>query len=143
MRHAGQVSLPGGVIEGRSRPNTPRFAKRAREIACATDNLRLLGRLTPIDIPVSGFQLHPVVATVDTRPTLAAADGEVARIIELRVATLLNPAVLNRRPMQRGALVLDVPVFDTHDVVIWGATAMVLAEFLTLLGWSPDRSRRS
>jgi len=29
-----------------------------------------------------------------------------------------------------------VPAFRVAGVEIWGATAMVLAEFLTVLGWS-------
>jgi hypothetical protein len=31
---------------------------------------------------------------------------------------------------------LDYPAFAVNGVEIWGATAMVLAEFLALLGWS-------
>ena len=32
----------------------------------------------------------------------------------------------------------SVPAFRVADVEIWGATAMVLAEFLALLGWRHD-----
>ena len=62
-----------------------------------------------------------------------------ARILEVPVATLLDPACLGTQPMVRGALSLDVPVFHVDDAVIWGATAMVLAEFLSLLGWPAKR----
>ena len=50
--------------------------------------------------------------------------------------TLLDPRIVRWRPMTRGDLHMDVPAFVVDDVVIWGATAMVLAEFLTLLGWN-------
>jgi len=36
--------------------------------------------LTPLDIPVSGFRLHPIVAVNPTRPALTPSDGEVARM---------------------------------------------------------------
>jgi hypothetical protein len=37
---------------------------------------------------------------------------------------------------------LEFPVFLAEGVEIWGATAMVLAEFLTILGWTgPSRDR--
>ena len=39
------------------------------EIAFASDTTQVLGRLTPLDIPVSGFRLHPIVAAVDHRLT--------------------------------------------------------------------------
>ncbi len=99
--------------------------------------------MTPIDIPVSGFRLHPIVAALDTRPALTPAEDEVARIVEVPLPALLDPRVLTTRPMQRGTVSLTAPAFDTHGLVIWGATAMVLAEFLTLLGWPGPEEWRS
>ena len=43
--------------------------------------------------------------------------------------------------MTRGDLHMNVPTFVVDDVVIWGATAMVLAEFLALLGWTSRLAR--
>ena len=139
VRHAGQVSLPGGVIEPGESVEDAALREAHEEVGCETDTLRLLGRLTPLDIAVSGFRLHPVLAASDLRPVLTPSDHEVARILEIPVDTLLSPSIRTRRPMPRGALTMDVPVFETGGVAIWGATAMVLAEFLTLVGW-PDPS---
>ena len=51
--------------------------------------MRVLGELTPLDIPVSGFRLHPIVASCQpARPQLTPSDGEVARILEVGVAEL-------------------------------------------------------
>lgn len=135
VRHAGQVSLPGGVIEPGESAEAAALREAREEIGCASDGLDLLGRLTPVDIPVSGFRLHPVVAIADTRPVLTPSDDEVARILELPLHILLNPAIRSHQPMQRGTVELDVPVFRVEDVTVWGATAMVLAEVLTILGW--------
>jgi hypothetical protein len=38
---------------------------------------------------------------------------------------------------------LEFPVFLAEGVEIWGATAMVLAELLTILGWKGQAARRS
>lgn len=140
VRHAGQVSLPGGVIEPGESAEDAALREAREEIACASDGIDLLGRLTPVDIPVSGFRLHPVVALAELRPALTASDDEVARIVEVSLETLLAPATRTREAMQRGALRLDVPVFRIGDITIWGATAMVLAELLTMLGWQHERS---
>ncbi|HMB79241.1 MAG TPA: hypothetical protein VKI43_04215, partial [Vicinamibacterales bacterium] len=94
---------------------------------------RVLGALTPLDIPVSGFRLHPIVAVSRTRPMLAPADGEVARILEIDVDALLDPAHFVISERERDGFALTVPAFRVADVEIWGATAMVLAEFLALL----------
>ena len=41
--------------------------------------------------------------------------------------------------MTRGTSALSVPAFVTQSAVIWGATAMVLAELLALVGWAAPK----
>jgi hypothetical protein len=89
-------------------------------------------------IPVSGFVLHPVVATLDTTPALHIASGEVDRLIEVRVRDLVDPARHRRTTRVRDGLEFDMPYFDLDGEEVWGATAMVLAEFSTILGVPPD-----
>jgi 8-oxo-dGTP pyrophosphatase MutT (NUDIX family) len=115
------------------------------EVALPLDaDVRVLGALTPLDIPISGFRLHPVVAATPARQPLVPADGEVARILEVRVADLLDPTRLVTAARDRDRLPASVvPTFQIAGAEIWGATAMVLAEFLTLLGWNPVGAQRS
>lgn len=134
-RHGGQVSLPGGVVEAGETLEQAALREAHEEIALATDSVRVIGPLTPLDIPVSGFRLYPIVAAMDTRPTLAPVDGEVARIIEVAVSELMDPARLVHSPRERDGIAMRVPAFRLAGCEIWGATAMVLAEFLVLLGW--------
>src|SRR5262245_36833808 len=82
VRHGGQVSLPGGVIEPGETVEQAALREAHEEVALDTSGVRLLGTLTPVDIPVSGFRLTPVVASIDHRPRLVPADGEVARVLE-------------------------------------------------------------
>jgi len=140
LRHGGQVSLPGGVIEVGEGLEEAALREAHEEIALPRDSVRVLGALTPLDIPVSGFRLHPIVATSETVPVLSPSDGEVARILEVPVDELLDPARLISTVRERDGIVLTVPAFHVADVEIWGATAMVLAEFLALLGWSGGRA---
>jgi 8-oxo-dGTP pyrophosphatase MutT (NUDIX family) len=137
-RHGGQVSLPGGVLEEGETVEQAALREAHEEIALPLDRVRVLGALTPLDIPVSGFRLHPIVAMTGARPALAAIDGEVARILEVGVRELLAPASVVSTERVRDGVALTVPAFHVAGHEIWGATAMVLAEFLTLLGW-PER----
>ena len=100
----------------------------------------MLGLLTPLEIPVSGFRLHPVVAMMDGRPELKAADGEVAAILEVAVNDLLDQHQLSTTERERDGRRIVVPALRAGGFEIWGATAMVLAEFLVLLDWDPQLS---
>src|SRR5437899_683419 len=91
-RHGGQVSLPGGVIDPGETFEQAALREAHEEIALPLDAVRILGALTPLDIPVSGFRLHPIVASAAGRPPLTPADAEVARILEVSVDELLDPS---------------------------------------------------
>jgi 8-oxo-dGTP pyrophosphatase MutT (NUDIX family) len=136
LRHAGQVSLPGGVVELGETFEQAALREAGEEVGLDPIGVRLEGPLTPLDIPVSGFRLHPIVATMDVRPPLRPSDGEVARILETTVEELLAPGTVVWRKMQRSGATFDYPAFALHGVEVWGATAMVLAEFLVMVGWS-------
>ncbi len=135
-RHSGQISLPGGVVDPGETFEQAAIREAHEEIALATDDVVPLGALTPLDIPVSGFRLHPIVATTRHRPSFRAADGEVAAILEIDLDELVNPSALVEHARKRDGVAMVVPGFHVRGVEIWGATAMVLAEFLTLLGWA-------
>jgi 8-oxo-dGTP pyrophosphatase MutT (NUDIX family) len=135
-RHSGQVSLPGGVIEPGESYADAALREAHEEIALDPALVRIAGALTPIDIPVSGFRLHPIVGVTATRPPLAPADGEVARILDVAIDDLTAPGCVAQTMRERDGRRVEVPAFCVAGEEIWGATAMVLAEFLSLVGWS-------
>jgi 8-oxo-dGTP pyrophosphatase MutT (NUDIX family) len=132
-RHGGQVSLPGGVMEPGETIEQAALREAHEEIALPIDAVRVIGALTPLDIPVSGFRLHPVVAVTPARPHLRGAEGEVAAILEVALADLLDPARLTTAERERDGQRIVVPALRMDGFEIWGATAMVLAELLALV----------
>jgi 8-oxo-dGTP pyrophosphatase MutT (NUDIX family) len=136
--HKGQVSLPGGALDPGEGIEEAALREAREEVGLRTDLVTLAGRLTPLYIPVSGFMLNPVVGTMATRPETVAEAGEVERIIEASVADLMEPARHRRVTRVRDGLEFDMPYFDVDGEEIWGATAMVLSEFVTLLGAAPQ-----
>lgn len=136
LRHGGQVSLPGGVVDdGETFPEAA-LREAEEEVGLAPDTVRILGALTPLDIPVSGFRLHPIVGALTGRPKLRASDGEVARILEIDLDHLFEASAVVETEHTRDGRLLQIPAFKVDGEEVWGATAMVLAEFLTVLGWT-------
>ena len=138
-RHGGQVSLPGGVVEPGETVEQAALREAHEEIALRTEVVQPLGPLTAVDIHVSGFRLHPIVGVADERPALHPADGEVARLIEIPIAELTDPRAFGWQTIRRDDQLWRVPTLVAQGAHIWGATAMVVAEFLTLLGWPGRR----
>jgi 8-oxo-dGTP pyrophosphatase MutT (NUDIX family) len=135
--HTGQVSLPGGGVDAGESIETAALRETAEEVGVPPGLVRLLGRLTPLHIPVSRFLLHPVVGVASGRPPFRPAEWEVARILEVPLPSLIGPASVQRRRRVREQdgqpVEIDVPFFDVDGEHVWGATAMVLAEFLAVL----------
>ncbi len=132
--HAGQVSLPGGAVDPGESIEEAALREAEEEVGLFRADVRVIGRLTPLHIPVSGFVLHPVVGTAASRPSMRPEPGEVDRIIEAPVAQLLDPRRHRRVNRMRDGIEFEMPYFDLDGEEVWGATAMVLAEFAAILG---------
>lgn len=136
-RHSGQVSLPGGAVEPGEKVGAAALREAEEEIGIEPASVRLLGELTPLHIPVSGFVLHPVVGVTGSRPAFRPDAHEVARIVETPLATLASHDVVRLRIRTHEGREYEVPYFALEDLQVWGATAMVLGEFLVLIDAAP------
>lgn len=136
--HRGQVSLPGGgVRKGESLVDAAQ-REALEEIGVEPSALTILGRLTPLHIPVSGFALHTVVAAALEGPVFAPSAREVARLLEVPLAQLAAQETLRLEVWSWGEGDRRVPFFRVDGETVWGATAMILAEFLEIAGVPPD-----
>ena len=135
--HTGQVSLPGGRVDAGETFEATALREANEEIGVDPATVEVLGRLTPLHIPVSGFLLHPIVGATSMRPAFQRAEWEVARIIEAPVSLLSDPEVIKRETRTRTVngrqIDVLVPYYDIDGEKVWGATAMVLAEFCAIL----------
>ena len=135
--HTGQVSLPGGRLDHPDESVEQAALREAQEeIGVVPNTVEIIGRLTPVPIAVSGHLLQPVIGVAQERPAFSIAAPEVERLIELPVARLMERDVVGSEQRVRPLpphVVQIVPYFDVSGARIWGATAMVLAEFAALL----------
>ena len=137
-QHAGQVALPGGMLEPNETVRDAALREATEEVGIDAAQVDVLGTLTPLYIPVSGFALHPVIGLTETAPALRAAATEVDRIMQVPLNDLLNPVNLRCGTRWRGDQQCQVPYFALQEERVWGATAMVLTELLGVLGAPPS-----
>jgi 8-oxo-dGTP pyrophosphatase MutT (NUDIX family) len=132
-RHAGQISLPGGATDPGETPVQAALREAAEEIGIDPATVRVLGELTPIHVLVSGFTLHPVVGITDVRPTFQPAPGEVDEIVEVQLEDLRDASRIRTGTRHREGVEVEYSYLDLGGHQVWGATAMVLGEFIQLL----------
>lgn len=132
-RHPGQISLPGGATDPGETLAEAALREAAEEIGINPNSVRILGELTPVHVLVSGFTLHPVVGVTDRRPDFAPAPEEVEQILEVSLDHLRDASRIRQGTRIREGIAIEYPYFDLLGHQVWGATAMVLGEFICLL----------
>jgi 8-oxo-dGTP pyrophosphatase MutT (NUDIX family) len=132
--HKGQISFPGGAVD----PDDPSILHTALREACeevgvCSDNIRILGSLTPIYIPPSDFCVQPYVAYLLHPPQFLPQPEEVAEILEVSLPYLLDEKNVVVEEWFFDEEVKQVPFFNVYGHKVWGATAVVLSEFVAVL----------
>ena len=138
--HPGQVSFPGGRIEaGDDGPEAAAIREAGEEVGMERRQISVAGRLDDL-LTVTGFLVTPVVAFV-AREYRPVADGrEVAEIFEVPLEYLLDERNVRSTWRERLGTRIRVYEIDYGGHRIWGATASILIQFLTIL--SDDKRRR-
>jgi 8-oxo-dGTP pyrophosphatase MutT (NUDIX family) len=129
--HRGEVSLPGGAIDpGEDGPISAALREAHEELGVPPEAVTVWGTLSPLYISPSNYRITPVVGMIDPAPALRPNDAEVSAVITVTVRELLDPAlVVEEQWTLRGAEV-RVPFFAIAGHKVWGATAIVLSEFV-------------
>ena len=132
-RHAGQISLPGGATDPGETLAAAALREASEEIGVDPGSVRVLGELTPVHVIVSGFTLHPVVGVTERTPAFVRAPDEVEEILEVSLDELRDASRIRLGTRVREGVAIEYPYFDLMGHQVWGATAMVLGEFIYLL----------
>jgi len=131
--HKGQVSFPGGACdEGETTPEQTALREADEEIGLDPDDVRVLGRLSNL-ITITYFRVTPVIGVVRWPNVFRVGEHEVARIFTIPLAWLANPS--NRWQFEMPGRARSLIAYHPYDgELLWGATARMTVDFLTVLG---------
>ena len=132
-RHKGQISFPGGKKEDSDNDfSESALRETEEEIGIPRSMVQLVRPMTPLYIPVSNFLVHPFLGIVREKPVFIPQPSEVADILEVPLARFFKPESVKKTDISihEGLILRDVPYFDLDGRVLWGATAMIISEFL-------------
>jgi 8-oxo-dGTP pyrophosphatase MutT (NUDIX family) len=132
--HSGQISLPGGRTEkGDTGLENTALRETTEELGIVSDNIKIIGKLSPLLIPVSGFVVHPFVGVVPYKPKWEPDKNEVSYLIESPVVELASRDNIKNEIWKLHGRKVEVPFYLVKDEKIWGATAMIISEFLEIM----------
>jgi 8-oxo-dGTP pyrophosphatase MutT (NUDIX family) len=134
--HSGEVSFPGGRAEDTDRGPAETALREAEEevaLDAAASGVRILGQLDRVWIPVSNFDITPIVAIADRMPALRPSEAEVARIVHAPLDAFVPGAPVDVIERQIGDWPIRFGAYPIDGLAVWGATARILSQLGALV----------
>ncbi len=133
--HSGQIALPGGKAEeGDGSLIVTALRETEEEIGVRVSEDQVLGTLSQLYIPPSNMLVTPVVAYAEEKANYRPDFREVVQVLDVALAAFNDPRNQATVAVKAATNVrLEAPGFIIEERVIWGATAMMMSELLSIM----------
>ena len=139
--HQGQVSFPGGRLDAGEDATAAARREAYEEVGIEPSSVTTVGWLHPVMTVVSSSFIQPVLATLPGRPHLEPNPTEVERVFDVSLAELSDLDIFHEERWHIAGR--DIPgsddnsfpvwFFEVSGEMIWGATARMLYELLSIV----------
>ena len=131
--HKGQISLPGGTQEENEELTHTALRETQEEIGINKTSISIIGSMTPLFVPVTGFMIHPFIGYSSNKLEPTPDPSEVEAIFSVNISDLLNETNQTIEKRNIRGYDVEVPYFKLNNYEVWGATSMILSEFRDLI----------
>ena len=130
--HPGQIALPGGAMEQKEKLETTALREAFEEVGIIPENVKIIGKLTPLPVPVSEYLIYPFVGIMKKEPKWNINTDEVEELLLLKFEDLIKADKGYSESWNLRGNEVNVPIFKVMEKTVWGATATVLCELIDL-----------
>jgi 8-oxo-dGTP pyrophosphatase MutT (NUDIX family) len=141
--HKNQISFPGGVREAHDRDLLETALREAyEEIGVQEEDIEIIGELDDITT-VTGYRISPYVAVIPRHCDFVVNRREIREVLTVPLSTLLNRDIFSIGTRSYKGTRFSSYFFKVDkNLVIWGATALILANFLQVaFAWRKPEGR--
>jgi len=133
--HSGQISLPGGKCEKTDHSVSDTALREANEeIGIDISKVKIIGELSKIYIPRSNYLVYPFVGYCDEKPEFYINHKEVKELIVVDIEMLLDEKNISEKEfITSNKMKVKAPFYKIRKFAVWGATAMIISEFIEIL----------
>lgn len=132
--HSGQISFPGGKMEKNDKNIIYTALREVKEeTGIDISTVKIIGQITPLYIHVSNFNVIPVIGISEITPVFKPDTSEVEKLITVKIKDFFNTKNITDFEYERGDIKINAPCYNINGDIIWGATAMILSEFLEIM----------
>ena len=130
--HSNQISFPGGKVENQDKTLLETALRETEEeIGVSKKQINYVGSLSSVYIPPSNFNVYPYIGFCNNEPNFSIDKKEVSMILEPTLASLLEMKI-TESTVTVNKTNQKVPSYLINDHVLWGATAIMVHEFIIL-----------
>ncbi len=131
--HGGQIAFPGGKQDLTDKDTLFTALRECyEEVGLEIEKSSLICKLSKLYVPPSNYIIHPYVILVNEVNSWIPNPYEVAEVLEINLMEFSSKAELKTETILVRDFKIETPVFQINNSIIWGASAMILNEFLTL-----------
>ncbi len=134
INHSGQISFPGGKIEQAETNIDAALRETYEETGIESEKINIIGELSTLFVPPSNSIIHPVVAYISrNKIDIRINPDEVEEAFFSPLSFFLHESSKQSGQWNINGSIVDVPFWNIHKTTpLWGATAMILSEFLVI-----------
>ncbi len=139
--HRGEVSFPGGGEDPDDADLRATALREAlEETALDPSSVEIIGELDHLKTVMGRSYIVPFVGELPGRPDLEPSPAEVEHILHVPVCDLLDPGIFHAEWWGLPGLDRPIYFFEVIGDTIWGATAAMLVNLLSIITGTEARA---